>query len=333
MNLKEVGELGFIKDLEERYKTDSFEVLKGIGDDSAVFVNENDYAILLTTDMLIENIHFRISDLSAEELGFKSLAVNLSDIAAMGGIPKNVFLSLGIPEKISYEYLTGFYNGMEDFKSRYNLNITGGDTCSSGNDFIINIVVTGIIEKDEIVYRDGAKVNDKIFVTGYLGDSACGLDVLLGKLNLDKNSGNYFRDAHIKPIPQINEGKIIAKSKLANSMIDLSDGLASDLRNICNQSGVGAVIFEDQIPYSDYMKDILNFENVNSLDYALYGGEDYSLLFTVSQENKDKLCRNFSYQTKTPLFEIGDIVEGNEIEIILNSNERKKITKTGYQHF
>ncbi|MFC1562782.1 thiamine-phosphate kinase [candidate division KSB1 bacterium] len=333
MKLEEIGELGFINNLEKKYKSDNAEILKGIGDDTAVFLNENEYAILLTTDMLIENIHFRISDISPVDLGFKSLAVNLSDIAAMGGIPKNVFLSLGIPEKISYEFLTEFYNGMEDLKKKYNLNIIGGDTNSSRNDFIINIVVTGIIKKDEIIYRDGAKIKDKIFVTGYLGDSACGLDVLFGKLNLDENHKNYFQNTHIKPNPQIKEGNVIANSKLANSMIDLSDGLAADLRNICNQSRVGAVIYENQIPYSGYMKDISHLENVNSLEYALYGGEDYSLLFTVSPENKTKLSKIYNSEIQTPLFEIGEIIEGKDMEIILKTNKREKIAKTGFQHF
>ena len=333
MKLKEIGEFGFISDLEKKYKPDTSEVLKGIGDDAAAFLNEDNYAVLLTTDMLIENIHFRISDISAKELGFKSLAVNLSDIAAMGGKPQNVFLSLGIPDKISYEYLTDLYTGMEDLKKQYDLNIIGGDTSSSGNDLFINIVITGTIKEEEIIYRNGAKISDKIFVTGYLGDSACGLDVLLGKLELDENHNNYFRDAHIKPKPQINEGRTIAQLKLANSMIDISDGLASDLKHICQQSSAGAVIYEDKIPYSKYMNEISSLENVEPLDYALYGGEDYSLLFTAAQDNKDKLYDIFNSKLKTSLFEIGEIVQGNDIEIVLKSDEKKKIVKTGFHHF
>lgn len=333
MNLMEIGEFAFIENLRKKYQPNDLDILKGIGDDTAVFLKENDTALLLTTDMFIENIHFRISDISPEDLGFKSLSVNLSDIAAMGGIPKNVFVSLAIPEKISYEFINNFYRGMDELIKQFNLSLIGGDTNFSRNDFVINIVITGVAKKDEILYRDGAKVKDKILVTGYLGDSSCGLDVCNGKLKFNSNYEKYFRNALIRPKPQINEGKIIAESKIANSMIDLSDGIASDLRHICLQSGVGAVIFENLIPYSDFMKDISRSKNVSALDYALYGGEDYCLLVTVSPECKNELYDVFSSKINTPLFEIGEIVKGDNIEIVLNSGERKVISKMGFQHF
>ncbi len=143
----------------------------------------------------------------------------------------------------------------------------------------------------------------------------------------------YFRNTHVRPRPRIKEGKIIAESKIANSMIDLSDGLASDLRHICSQSGVGALIFENLIPYSDFMKDISRLKNVNALDYALYGGEDYCLLLTISPEYKNELYNIFNSKINTPLFEIGEIVKGDNIEIVLNSGERKVMSNLGFQHF
>lgn len=333
MNLREIGEFGFIEELKKIYQSNNFDIIKGIGDDCAVFINEKNTAVLLTTDMLVENVHFEISTLSPKELGFKSLSVNLSDIAAMGGIPKNVLVSLAIPEKIDYEFLKDFYYGMDELINEYDLNLIGGDTNFSRSDLIINIVMTGEVEKDEVIYRNGAKINDKIFVTGYLGDSSLGLDVCLRKLKLDKYNENYFRNVHIKPKAQIKEGSVIAKSKLVNSMIDISDGLASDLMHICCQSGVGAVIFENQIPYSEFMKNVFNQKNINPLDYALYGGEDFCLLFTVSPENKKKLCEIFQSHVNTNLFEIGEVIQGNRIELVDKSGDRKVLSKSGYRHF
>lgn len=332
MNIREIGEFGFIEKLRRRFAPLDKSVIKGIGDDVGIFEKDENTAILITADMLIENIHFRLQDISPHDLGYKSLAVNLSDIAAVGGIPKTACVSLAVPDKVSYEFLMDFYEGMESLLGEYSVVLIGGDTNRSLNDFIINVTVTGIIKKDEIIYRKGANPGDAVMTTGFLGDSACGLDIIFGNVTAKDSLSNYFCAAHFKPRPHIPEGRILAGSKCVSAMIDVSDGLASDIAHICEESKTGALIFEKDIPFSEKMKEIASRINKNIIDYALFGGEDYCLLAVVPQDKKGELKSVFR-EKKMNLFEIGKITEGNIIEIESLTGERKTVSKKGFTHF
>ena len=333
MNINEIGEFGFIEQLKKRYVPCNKSIIKGIGDDAGVFERDENSAGLITTDMLIEDIHFRLKDISPCDLGYKSLAVNLSDIAAMGGIARTACVSLAVPENISYEFLMNFYEGMEPLLEEFNVMLIGGDTNRSPVGFVINVVVTGIIKKDEIIYRSGAAAGDIIMTTGYLGDSSCGLDILFGKINTGQPCKDYFYNAHIKPRPHIREGRLLAESRCASALIDISDGLASDLRHICEDGGVGAVIYQDAIPVSENLKKLGSEKNINILDYALFGGEDYCLLAVISAEKKETIINSFNEKEGVRLFEIGEIVQGSSIEMGNKSGERKVLPKKGFSHF
>ena len=333
MNINEVGEFGFIEQLKKRYVPWDKSIIKGIGDDVGVFERDENSVVLITTDMLIEDIHFRLKDISPYDLGFKSLAVNLSDIAAMGGIPQTACVSLAVPENISFEFLMNFYEGMEPLLEEFNVMLIGGDTNRSPKGFVINVVVTGIMKKDEIIYRSGARAGDIIMTTGYLGDSSCGLDILFGKIDTDESYRNYFYNAHVKPRPHIREGRLLAESGCASALIDISDGLASDLKHICEDSGVGAVIYQDAVPMSERLEKLASEKNINILDYALFGGEDYCLLAVIPAEKKEAIMNTFNEKESVQLFEIGEIVQGSSIEIGNKSGERNVLLKKGFSHF
>ena len=202
---------------------------------------------------------------------------------------------------------------------------------NSKTDFVICITVYGTAEK--LVYRNGAKPGDKIYTTGYLGDSAAGLNILLNDLKLNDEITGYLINAHNHPEPKVLEGKFLAESGLISSMIDLSDGLASDLSHICTQSGTGAVIYEEKIPVSKEFTKLLELTAPENFHYSYTGGEDYQLLFTIPEKDFTAVKNGYFEKFGTEIFEIGEIVTGERITIVLRNGEKKLLTRSGYDHF
>jgi thiamine-monophosphate kinase len=295
ITVQDIGEFGIIEKIRRRYPVTSDRVLSGIGDDAASLHLPPDQPILVTTDILIEDIHFTRNSTMPYLLGVKSLAVNLSDIAAMGGIPRFFLLSFGMPKDLPLSFIDRFYQGVSDLAETHGVVIVGGDM-SAATKLIINGVVIGHGPPDQIVYRKGARPGDGLFVTGPLGDSALGLEILRRRglkprdftikgdpRGRDKDLLMLIRQ-HLAPTPPVQKGRKIAESGCATAMIDISDGLVSDLGHIMKESRVGATVWVDLIPRSPAFKKWAQVYHPSPLDLALGGGEDYELLFTAPEE-------------------------------------------------
>lgn len=287
------------------------ETFEGIGDDCAVIKISETIAQVITTDMLVEGVHFLKDKISPYQLGRKSVAVNLSDIAAMGANPQAIFLSISIPKETDNQWLDEFIRGVIS----WNIPLLGGDTTSSINGVVINITACGTIDYKNIKRRSKAKVGDAIYVTGNLGDSAGGLYCILNNIEND-----ILIDAHNNPQPHINQGITLGRCESVNAMMDVSDGVAGDLKQILKASNVSAIVYTDNIPTSKALGNLCKYHLLNELELTLCGGEDYVLLFTASEKI------NLPFQ----IFPIGKIIPGtnNEIEY-----KPQNINLKGFTHF
>jgi thiamine-monophosphate kinase len=333
MNLKEIGEFGFIKKISRGCLIRPDNIIKAIGDDAAAFTTAPEQLTLITTDLLVERIHFLRASISGFDLGYKSLAVNLSDIAAMGGTAREAFVSIAIPDDCLLDYLEAIYSGIKDLAARFDVNVLGGDTTRSKVDLILNIVVQGTVLKEELLCRDAARPGDVIFSTGFLGDSKAGLHLILNQIAADSETLAALLKAHRVPQPHLRQGRFLAQQKGIHAAIDTSDGLSSDLVHIAEESRVGARLYAQKIPLSQNLKDFCTRFDFDPIDYALSGGEDYTLLCTIAPEDADKISRAFKRQFKHPLYAIGEITAKKQIEIVYPDGETIPLTPTGWDHF
>lgn len=329
MNAQEIGEFGFIDLIRKRFPGHRKAVIRGIGDDAAVFRSSPGCVSLVTTDLLIEGVHFLRRHISMEDLGYKALAVNLSDIAAMGGCCKYAVIALAFPPDENVDSLLECYEGMVNLANRHDVELVGGDTSINYHGLNITITVFGEADADAIIYRDGAKIGDSIFLTGFLGDSSYGLGIMLGKWDTDSQYREYFYRAHNLPVPYLREGQFLARSGFAHSMIDISDGLSSDLNHICLQSNSGARIYEDAIPFSPELSDITADDHRRRLNCALHGGEDYCLLVTGHPDLQDL----YKEETGETLYRIGEIVDEPGIAFITRDGTSIPLRSQGHDHF
>lgn len=333
MNLKEIGEFGFIKKISRGCLIRPDRIIKGIGDDAAAFITDPSHLNLITTDLLVERIHFLREAISGFDLGYKSLAVNLSDIAAMGGTAREAFVSIAIPEDCQLEYLEQIYDGIKNLAAKFEVNVLGGDTTGSKIDLIINIVVQGIVLKEELLCRDAARPGDIIFSTGFLGNSRAGLHLILNKIAADTQALKSLLKAHLVPEPHLREGRFLAQQRGMHAAIDTSDGLSSDLGHIVEESRVGARLFADKIPVSRALEVFCSRFNFDPIHYALAGGEDYTLLCTAAPESADQIANDFAKEFKRPLFKIGEITAEKQLALVYPDAKTKPITTTGWDHF
>ena len=333
MKINEIGEFGLIESIRKNCLALRDGVVKGIGDDCAVYQSSPGRVLLLTTDMLVEDVHFLKSSITPFQLGRKSIAVNLSDIAAMGGNPLVALISLGIPPDRAVEEIDELYRGMRDRCGRYDVSIIGGDTVASKGNLIINVCLIGEADEHEVLYRSGARPGDRIYLTGVVGDSATGLAILKGEITAPESLTAHFLKAHNEPKPQIEFGRIIAASRLASAMIDLSDGLAADLGHIAEESGVGALLFENKIPLSPELKALADHAAGTPLNFALSGGEDYVLLVTVPAENTQDFEQAYQKESSSSLFQIGEIQKEKGIRIKREDGSVEELAHKGFDHF
>ena len=333
MTLKDIGEFGFIKKISRGCLIRPDHVIKSIGDDAAAFTIEPDLVSLITTDLLVERIHFTRNSISGFDLGYKSLAVNLSDIAAMGGNAREAFISIAVPPDCSLEYLEAFYDGMKSLAARFDVNILGGDTTRSKDDLIINITVHGTVDHAQMLCRDAARPGDIIVSSGYLGDSRAGLHLILNNIPTDTEDLQALSRAHVLPEPHLHEGRFLASQPGTHAGIDTSDGLSSDLAHIAEESQVGATLYSDKIPVSESLLKFCSRYDFDPVEYALSGGEDYTLLCTIAPESANETAAKFQAEFKKPLFLIGEINDSNHLEIIYPDGSSKPITPTGWNHF
>lgn len=298
--------------------------LRKIGDDCAVLDFGLEKDLVITADLLIEEVDFILEWTSAEQLGHKALAVSLSDIAAMGAMPRYGLVSLGINQTLwGSEFLDRFYEGWFNLAKEFSVELVGGDI-SKSEKFLVDSIVIGEIEKGKAIKRDKAKEGDRVFVTGFLGDAAAGLKLL-------RDGNREFKTLvlrYLKPMPRVKVGRFLSQNSIANAMIDISDGLSSDLWHICKASGVGARIFVSSIPLSSDL--CRAFESSEEqLELALHGGEDFELLFTVSPEKMDRLA---DYFLDVQITCIGEIIKGSHVEIVF-SDRTEILEPKGFRHF
>jgi thiamine-monophosphate kinase len=328
MKLSELGEFGLIQRIQKRSSRRAPGVVVGIGDDAAALKVPSSVLQLATTDMLIEGVHFDLSFTDYFSLGWKSAAANLSDIAAMGGLPRFCLTSLALPPRISVEHISEFYSGFSKLLLAHKTVLAGGDTCSSRHDLIISVTVLGEVKKNNMVTRAGAQAGDKIFITNTLGDSAAGLELLKQRGKGQGAGGRKLVEKHLRPVPRVEWGRKIAYSGCASAMIDVSDGLSSDLSHICGQSNVGAVVYSDNVPFSEALLNLVAALKKDPLHYALSGGEDYELLFTTPPAKMKKLLT-----LDIPITEIGEVTRARGLIIVDEKRNIKKLRSTGYNHF
>ena len=333
MTLKSIGEFGFIKKISRGCLIRPDHVIKSIGDDAAAFTIESGLVSLITTDLLVERIHFLRKSISGFDLGYKSLAVNLSDIAAMGGNAREAFISIAIPENCPLEYLEALYDGIKSLAARFDVNILGGDTTSSKEDLIINIVVQGTVDRAQMLCRDAACPGDIIVSSGYLGNSKAGLHLILNNIPADTEDFQALYRAHALPEPHLDEGRFLASQPGTHAGIDCSDGLSSDLGHIAEESQVGATLYSDKIPVSEALIKFCSEFNFDPVEYALSGGEDYTLLCTIAPEAVKETAAKFQAEFKKPLFLIGEITENKELTVTYPDGSSKAIVPTGWNHF
>ena len=316
------GEFGFI-DYIHRHFSEVPEGVVGIGDDCATIGGERE-DWLFSTDLVVEGVHFLRDKSTPEQVGWKSAAVNLSDIAAMGGEPVATFLSVALPKDAQGEWAERFVEGYAEISRLFGVPLLGGDTTSSLRDIAVNVGVLGRCESGKALMRSGARVGDTIFVTGTLGDSGAGLKALLGDVERTEEV-EYLVEKHLHPMPRIAEGKKLLATGNVGAMMDISDGIASDLGHILRASGVGAEVDLERLPTSPQLARVCQREGWNKYELATSAGEDYELLLTAPEELAELV--------DFPLYPIGKIVEGEAPVEWYEGAQRVDFKSKGFTHF
>ena len=330
MKLSDIGEFRVINSIRSDLKDFQKEVIVGIGDDTAAIKVSGEKLLLFTSDSLVEDVHFKWDYTSPFQVGWKALVVNISDVAAVGGNPTHCLVSLALPSDTERNLVREVYRGLKKAASKYRVGIVGGDTVRAPS-FIITVSLLGEVKRENIVLRSGAKPGDLIYVTGQLGSSGAGLACLEAPNGKVKPEIRQFLiKKHLMLSPRLVEGQKIASSQIATSMIDLSDGLASDLHRLAEESKVGAVLWEDEFPTALATEQLAKVMGKSLLEWILYGGEDYELLFAVPPNKKEKLRQTLGF----PHTLIGEIVDRDQgIYLKKRGGNRTKIEDRGYNHF
>lgn len=331
--LSELGEFGLIEEvITPRFKELVGQNVTGIGDDCAIMPLGGDEVQLVTTDLLIEDVHFLRSKITANQLGFKALAVNLSDIAGMGGTPTGTFLSVAFPKTLGVEWIEKFMDGYRSLSAKENVPLLGGDTTNTPDKIVINVAVTGRMKASQVKRRSDAKPGDYVVVPDNLGDSAGGLQYILDGLKKDKYSRKLL-EQHLTPYPKVKEGKWLAQNDAVHAMMDVSDGISSDLLHITKASNVSAEVWLEKTPLSNELKEACDKFGWSAEKMALSGGEDYTLLATVDADAFSSLSEEFQKAFGRPLHFIGRIGEGEPGVRYLREGKVVDGPGIGFNHF
>jgi thiamine-monophosphate kinase len=331
MKVAELGEFGLI-DLLARMIADAGvdqlgpdQPIISIGDDAAAWRGDTSIQ-LATIDTMVQDVHFTLETITWKELGGKSLAINLSDIAAMGGMPKYALIALALPENTPVEAVMEIYEGMIEAAQKYKLGIVGGNV-SRATEISITVTVLGSSPLNKIMRRSTARPGDIIAITGYPGSAGGGREMQTKKLKFKPKVMKYLRGAFLHPIPRVNEGQLLVRCGITTG-IDVSDGLIADLGHICKASGVSARVYVERLPIHEMLKASYGEKAV---ELVLTGGEDYELLFTGSNEAIERV----KMEIACPVTDIGEIItdEVRKIDLVDTKGKLKKIDKTGWSHF
>ena len=333
-SLAELGEFGLIKHITKYFKVENSTSVKAIGDDAAV-LDASEKQTLVSTDLLIEGVHFDLSYMPLKHLGYKAVMVNLSDVYAMNGTAEQITVSIAVSNRFPLEAIEELYAGIQLACETYKIDLVGGDTTSSTKGILISVTAIGKAEKEEIVYRDGAKETDLIVVSGDLGAAYLGLQILEREKQVFKVDPNnqpdldnytYLIERQLKPEARKDISGLLKKLEIQpTSMIDISDGLSSELFHICTQSKVGCKIYEDKLPLDPQVISACEEFELDSTMVALSGGEDYELLFTVPIANFDQLKGNPNFSI------IGHITAENQgLQLVTRANQDIPLKAQGW---
>ncbi len=312
-------------------------VVRGIGDDAAVVAPPKGRQLVLTTDLLIEGVHFDLRTASVEDVGYKAAIANLSDIAAMGARPEQALVSVALPPSCTVPHVLRLYKGIMNACRPHRVALIGGDTSASPRGLFLSLTVTGSIPAGTALRRDGARVGDLLYVTGTLGDSLAGLRLLSrrgqGAGPLKASERRFLIDRHRRPIAQVRLGQTLSALRLASAAIDLSDGLSGDLRHLCEQSRVGAEIDEAALPFSPALRAYARSSQADPVAFALQGGEDYELLFTVHPA-KQRMLQRTARRAGRRVTRIG-VIRPKAFGLLIRETTGllRRLPATSYVHF
>ncbi len=333
-SISQLGEFGLIEHLTRNFGVSQTSTIKGIGDDAAV-LDFKDKKVIVSTDLLIEGVHFDLSYMPLKHLGYKAVVVNVSDIFAMNASPTQITVSIAVSNRFPLEALDELFAGINLAAKEYNVDVIGGDTTSSQKGLIISITAIGEAEEQEIVYRNGAKPNDLLVVTGDLGAAYMGLQVLEREKQVfqvnpnnqpDLDAYTYIIERQLKPEARKDIRTLLfALEVKPTSMIDISDGLSSEIMHLCKQSNVGCNLFEEKLPLDPSFISVCEEFNIDSTTVAINGGEDYELLFTISMNDFDKIKANPNF---TVIGHMTDVAEGTHL--ITRANTKISLKARGW---
>jgi thiamine-monophosphate kinase len=333
-SLSQLGEFGLIEHLTKNFTIQQPSTLKGIGDDAAV-LDFKDKKMVVSTDLLIEGVHFDLSYMPLKHLGYKAVVINVSDICAMNAKATQITVSVAVSNRFPLEALEELFEGITHAAKFYNVDVIGGDTTSSQKGLILSITAIGEANEDAIVYRNGAKATDLLVVTGDIGSAYMGLQVLEREKQVfqvnpnnqpDLDAYTYLIERQLRPEARHDIKDLLEKLELKpTSMIDISDGLSSEIIHLCKQSGVGCNLYEEKIPVDPQFINVCEEFNIDSTTVAINGGEDYELLFTIKMEDYDKIKANPNFTV------IGHMTQESEgIHLITRANTKIPLKARGW---
>lgn len=327
--VSDIGEFGLIDRIRARRSIQDEDLVVGIGDDCAV-VRRGPVLEVLTTDCLVSGTHYEDGWLSMEDIGWKVMAVNVSDVAAIGGLPRHALVTLFLPDDFDIKQVDDIYEGMEACGDVMGVSVIGGDIVRTGASFAVSVTLSGVCERDQLVLRSGAREGDLVVVTGTLGEPSVGMRILSEEG--PKPVGNECVGRFRRPTPRLSEARTIIQTLQPTSMIDISDGLLSDLWHIMDASGVGALLDAESIPIGKCVLDYFQGDREEALSQAMSGGEDYELLFTVSSRHEELLAEVGS-GLGVNLTRVGEITtKGSGVRLARDGGERE-LGRAGFDHF
>lgn len=336
--LEQLGEFGLIEKLTSNFSNTQDSTIYGVGDDAAVIAKNDKEVTLISTDMLLEGVHFNLMYMPLKHLGYKAVVVNLSDIYAMNGTPEHITVSIGVSNRFPAEALEELYEGIKKACDIYKVDLIGGDTTSSLTGLVISITAVGSAPKDDVVYRSGAKENDLLIATGDLGAAYMGLQILEREKEVykanpdiqpDLDGFDYLLERQLKPEARKDVIQFLKELDVKpTAMIDISDGLASEIFHICNSSKLGCHLYNDKIPIDTTVSTTAIDFNLDPVTCALNGGEDYELLFTISQTDYEKIKGN------PHMTIVGHMVdEAAGVYLVDSNNSLVPLRAQGWNHF
>jgi len=333
VKVSELGEFALLARLQQRLQpVDAPPVVRGIGDDCAVLRPADGHDLLVTTDTQEEGVHFRRDWSTPEDIGWRCLAVNVSDIAAMGGVPLGAVVALSLPETAAVTFVEAMYDGMSALAAAYDCPIIGGNISKSAERLSVTITVLGSAPRDGAVYRASARAGDGIWVTGALGGAKAGLEALIHSQAVAGLPTDTVLSRYRRPIPRLKEA-LFLRQHGAHSLIDLSDGLSSDLARVCEASGVGARLHADRIPISGETRKVAGALGLDPLTWALHGGEDFELCLTAPPDLAEALEQGLRKRSDCPLTRIGTIQADAGVTLCHSDGGEVPLIAGGYDHF